>query len=119
MKLPLLMLGLAIAPSFSCFGWAQPVQANTECGGATYYDQGSVTANGESFNPGAMTVAHPWLPFGSWVTIVDQQTGRTAQARVNDRGPWVGGYILDMTPVVINALDPHRSSDIRNVCIQY
>jgi rare lipoprotein A len=119
MKFSLLTLGLALAPFFSCLGLVQPVQADTQCGSATYYDQGSVTANGESFNPGGMTVAHPWLPFGAWITIVDQQTGRSTEARVNDRGPWVGGHILDMTPVVINALDPNRSSDIRDVCISW
>jgi rare lipoprotein A len=119
MKFPSLMIGLAIAPFFTCFSLAQPAQAGSQCGGATYYDQGSVTANGEAFNASAMTVAHPWLPFGSWITIVDQRTGRSAQARVNDRGPWVGGYILDMTPVVINAIDPNRSSDIRDVCISW
>jgi rare lipoprotein A len=119
MKLPSLIAGLIVAPVLSCFGIAQLAQANAECGQATYYDQGSVTANGEAFNPSAMTVAHPWLPFGSWVTVIDQYTGRSVEARVNDRGPWVGGRILDMTPVVINVLDPKRSSDIRDVCIYW
>ena len=119
MKLPSLIAGLIVAPVLSCFGIAQLAQANAECGQATYYDQGSVTANGEAFNPSDMTVAHPWLPFGSWVTVIDQHTGRSVEARVNDRGPWVGGYILDMTPVVINVLDPNRSSDIRDVCIYW
>jgi rare lipoprotein A (peptidoglycan hydrolase) len=51
--------------------------------------------------------------------VIDQHTGRSVEARVNDRGPWVGGRILDMTPVVINVLDPKRSSDIRDVCIYW
>jgi rare lipoprotein A (peptidoglycan hydrolase) len=119
MKSPLLMFGLSLAPVFACVTFAQTAEANSSCGSATYYDQGSVTANGESFNPGALTVAHPWLPFGSWVTIVDQDTGRSVSARVNDRGPWAGGHILDMTPVVINVLDPHHTSDIRYVCIHW
>jgi rare lipoprotein A len=118
MKYPRLF-GLIAAPIFAWLGTTLAAKAGSVCGKATYYDQGTVTANGENFNPNSMTVAHPWLPFGSWITIVDQDTGLKVNARVNDRGPWAGDFILDMTPVVINRLDPRRTSDIRQVCIYW
>lgn len=100
-------------------GLAKPAQADSECGMAAYYDQGAVTANGEAFDPGAQTAAHPWLPLGSWVTVTDQETGISTDVRINDRGPWDGERILDMTPAVINIIDPNRTSDVRYVCISW
>ncbi|NJO41522.1 MAG: septal ring lytic transglycosylase RlpA family lipoprotein [Cyanobacteria bacterium CRU_2_1] len=92
---------------------------NQQCGVATYYDLGGITANGESFNSKALTAAHPSIPFGSWITVVDQHTGRSVKVRVNDRGPWIEGYILDLTPAGWKAIDPHATADIRNVCIHW
>lgn len=100
-------------------GLAKPANAGSECGMAAYYDQGAVTANGESFNPDAQTAAHPWLPLDSWVTVVDQETGISTDVRINDRGPWDGERILDMTPAVINIIDPNQTSDVRHVCLYW
>jgi rare lipoprotein A len=86
---------------------------------AAYYDQGTLTASGEAFNPGGMTAAHPWLPLGSWVTVEDQDTGISTEVRINDRGPWDGERIFDMTPAVINIIDPNRTSDVRHVCLYW
>lgn len=101
----------------TCMGAVAPVSAATECGTATYYDHPGITANGEEYNPGGLTAAHPWLPLGSWVSVVDQDTGLSVDVRINDRGPWVGGHIIDLTPVAMNAIDPERTSDIRYVCL--
>jgi rare lipoprotein A (peptidoglycan hydrolase) len=115
----LLSFGLPSAFMVFHLGSVDPAWAGTECGEAAYYDQGSVTATGEQFNPGALTAAHPWLPFGSRVTVVDQDTKLSVNVRINDRGPWTNDRILDMTPAVINVLDPKRTGDTRYVCIYW
>jgi rare lipoprotein A len=81
---------------------ATPVQAapSEQIGLASWYGdelRGKPTANGEPYNPDAMTAAHPTLPLGSFVEITALDTGRTVLVRVNDRGPYHGGRILDMS----------------------
>jgi rare lipoprotein A len=69
-----------------------PKDANPdEVGLATWYGSqfaGKKTANGERFDPGAMTAAHRHLPFGTWVDVRRPDTGRSIRVRINDRGPW-------------------------------
>ena len=48
-------------------------------------------------NAGAMTAAHRSLPFGTMVRVIDQRSGRSIQVRINDRGPFVRGRIIDLT----------------------
>lgn len=91
----------------------------TVCGIASYYDLSGITANGETFNPKALTAAHRWIPFDSIVTVVDQDTGRSVKVRINDRGPWVDQHMLDLTPAAINQLDPKRTLDLRRVCVHW
>lgn len=62
------------------------------------------TANGETMNPHAMTAAHKTLPFGSRVTVVNQRTGKQVVVRINDRGPFIKGRIIDLTPAAAAAL---------------
>lgn len=64
---------------------------------SVYHDSfsGERTANGEIYDPGAFTAAHPSLPFGTWVTV--QGPSGTVQVRINDRGPFVGGRIIDLS----------------------
>ena len=118
-KLASLMGKVSAVSVAALLGSTDPAFAGSECGPAAYYDQGSVTANGEPFDPNALTAAHPWLPMGSWVTVVDQDTGASVDVRINDRGPWDGERILDMTPAVINIIDPNQTADVRNVCIHW
>lgn len=119
MKVLLHVCKLFTACTVAVCGLAKPASAGSECGMAAYYDQGEVTANGEAFDPGGQTAAHPWLPLGSWVTVEDQETGISTDVRINDRGPWDGERILDMTPAVINIIDPSRTSDVRHVCLYW
>src|ERR1700722_9756080 len=69
-----------------------PKDANPdEVGLATWYGSqfaGKKTANGERFDPRAMTAAHRHLPFGTWVDVRRPDTGRSVRVRINDRGPW-------------------------------
>lgn len=58
---------------------------------------GNHTASGEIFNQEAMTAAHPSLPMGTKVRVTNLDTGRTVLVRINDRGPFHGGRILDLS----------------------
>jgi rare lipoprotein A (peptidoglycan hydrolase) len=59
--------------------------------------EGRKTANGEKYDSSALTAAHPSLPFGSLVRVVDPRTGRHQLVRINDRGPYQNGREMDMS----------------------
>lgn len=65
-------------------------------GRASFYRHGSRTANGERFDPSGMTAAHPSLPFGSRVRVVHPASGNEVVVRINDRGPFTGGRVIDL-----------------------
>lgn len=58
---------------------------------------GRKTANGERYNMNAMTAAHKTLPFGTRVLVTNTRNGRSVQVRINDRGPFVRGRIIDLS----------------------
>jgi rare lipoprotein A len=58
---------------------------------------GRLTANGEIYDMNAMTAAHPTLPLPSYVDVTNVANGKTVRVRVNDRGPYIGGRIIDMS----------------------
>jgi rare lipoprotein A len=66
-------------------------------GMASFYWQGQRTATGEHFNPEGMTAAHRSLPFGTRVRVTHLGNGRSVDVRINDRGPFVGGRIIDLS----------------------
>jgi rare lipoprotein A len=66
-------------------------------GMASFYWQGQRTATGEHFNPEGMTAAHRSLPFGTRVRVMHLGNGRSVDVRINDRGPFVGGRIIDLS----------------------
>jgi rare lipoprotein A (peptidoglycan hydrolase) len=63
---------------------------------SVYHDR--ITANGEHMNPNAMTAAHKSLPMGSRVTVFNKRNGRSVTVRINDRGPYVTGRVIDLSP---------------------
>ncbi len=65
---------------------------------------GPKTANGERVRSGALTAAHRTLPFGTEVRVTNVGNGRSVVVRVNDRGPFVRGRIIDLTPAGARAL---------------
>jgi rare lipoprotein A len=72
----------------------------TWVGNASWYGpafNGKKTANGEQFNCEALTAAHPNLPFGSWVRIVNPRNGKFELVRINDRGPYQEGREIDVS----------------------
>jgi rare lipoprotein A len=64
---------------------------------ASYYGQGEVTATGERFDPSAMTAAHRTLPFGTRVRVTRVDTGSSVVVRINDRGPFKPGRVIDLS----------------------
>ncbi|GAB4231510.1 MAG: hypothetical protein Kow0032_13780 [Methyloligellaceae bacterium] len=71
--------------------------AETEVGIASWYEKGARTANGEPFDPDGLTAAHPTLPFGSVVRVENLRNGRSVVLRINDRGPFVQGRVIDVS----------------------
>src|SRR5262249_10886723 len=71
---------------------------NASTGIASFYDdEGTLTANGETFNPYAMTAANKSLPFGTKLRVMNVSNGRSVVVRVNDRGPFVPGRVVDVS----------------------
>lgn len=66
-------------------------------GYASYYGSGYKTASGERFSPKGYTAAHRTLPFGTKVRVTNLRTGRTVIVRINDRGPFIRGRIIDLS----------------------
>jgi rare lipoprotein A len=69
-------------------------------GVASWYGEefaGRTTANGEIFDPMSMTAAHRTLPFGTVLDVTNPQTSQTVRVRVNDRGPYIGNRVLDLS----------------------
>jgi rare lipoprotein A len=63
------------------------------------------TASGEPMDPAALTAAHRTLPFGTNVTVTNRQNGRSTMVRINDRGPFVKGRVIDLSPAAARELD--------------
>jgi rare lipoprotein A len=80
------------------------LEAVAETGRASWYALTSRTASGERCNPKAMTAAHPSLPFGTKVQVENLRNGRSVVVRINDRGPYVAGRVIDLTKAAAAAL---------------
>jgi rare lipoprotein A len=78
-------------------------QARAESGIASVYS-GEKTANGEYAHATAYTAAHKTLPFGTFVEVTNTRTGRSVIVRINDRGPYITGRIIDLTPAGAKAI---------------
>lgn len=70
--------------------------AIAQTGVASYYKSGRVTANGERFNPHGLTAAHRTLKFGTKVRVTNLRNGKSVIVRINDRGPFIRGRIIDL-----------------------
>jgi rare lipoprotein A len=79
-----------------------------QLGMASYYRNGKVTANGEKFNPQGLTAAHRTLPFGTKVRVINVGTGKAVVVRINDRGPFIRGRIIDLALGAARAVGLHR-----------
>ena len=65
---------------------------------------GKKTANGERFNTNDLTAAHKTLPFGTQVRVTNEQTGKSVVVRINDRGPYAHGRVIDLSKAAAQAV---------------
>ena len=85
-------------------------------GGASYYAakfNGRRTANGERYRPGRLTAAHRTLRFGTRVRVTNLRNGRSVVVRINDRGPFVRGRIIDLSRAAAQRIGMIRSGVAR------
>ena len=96
-------LVLVLLGAIACGGSKAPTtlpERYSDKGTASWYGKqfhGRLTANGERFDMYALTAAHRTLPFGSIVQVTDLENGRSVAVRINDRGPFKGGRIIDLS----------------------
>lgn len=84
-------------------------EANAQCGSASWYALYSKTASGERMNPNAMTAAHRTLKFGTKVLVTNQKNGKSVVVRINDRGPFIKGRIIDLSKAAAKQIGIIRS----------
>jgi rare lipoprotein A len=77
--------------------------ALAQSGVASVYSGGK-TANGERAHAHGMTAAHRTLPFGTMVRVTHRKSGKSVVVRINDRGPFIRGRVIDLTPAAARAL---------------
>jgi rare lipoprotein A len=82
---------------------AAPTQIASQ-GIASFYTEDQETASGEKFDTNDLTAAHPTLPFGTRLRVTNVATGRSVTVRVNDRGPYVPGRVVDVSHSAADAL---------------
>ena len=109
------LAGLAFA--FACFTALAGGCASSKSEGiASYYAdkyQGRKTANGETFDSAKLTAAHRTLPFGTRVRVTNLVNGKSVDVRINDRGPFVAGRVIDLSPAAARKLDMIRAGIVR------
>ncbi len=89
------LLAVVVAAMAATFG-SLPAEAS-QCGNAAWYQHTEPTASGEPGDPNAFAAAHRTLPFGTHVRVENLANGRSVEVRINDRGPYGAGLIIDVT----------------------
>ena len=104
----------AVAMAAALFTSAGP--ASAQCGSASWYALFSQTASGEQMDPAEMTAAHRTLPFGTKLKVTNQRNGKTVIVRINDRGPFIDGRVIDLSKGAANKLG-FVNSGVTNICL--
>lgn len=117
MKKPVLfLLGFAFTIGFtSCF------RKGSETGMASFYADkyvGRKTSNGEKFKQNKLTAAHKTLPFGTKVKVTNLNNGQSVKVRINDRGPFIQGRIIDLSKKAAKKIDMVNAG-VTKVTIRY
>ncbi|MAY62271.1 MAG: septal ring lytic transglycosylase RlpA family lipoprotein [Rhizobiales bacterium] len=98
-------------------GSAAPSFAGNGCGKASWYALHSKTASGERMDPSKLTAAHRSLRFGTKIQVTNSRTGKSVVVRVNDRGPFIRGRVLDVSKAAAGRLGM-ISSGVASVCFK-
>jgi rare lipoprotein A len=102
--------------AFATFGTAS-AHAAPGCGHASWYALTSKTASGERMNPAKLTAAHRSLPFGTKVKVTNKRNGKSVIVRINDRGPFIKGRVIDVSKAAAQNIGMVRSGTAQ-VCFQ-
>jgi peptidoglycan lytic transglycosylase len=97
------LTNLVLASTLTISTIAMPVIASAQTGIASIYSGGR-TANGEHARASGLTAAHRTLPFGTMVRVTNQRSGRSVVVRINDRGPFIRGRVIDVMPAAAHVL---------------
>lgn len=108
---------LACAMAASTLIISAPAEAASGCGGASWYALGSRTASGEPMRASNLTAAHRSLRFGTKVKVTNRRNGKSVVVRINDRGPFVRGRVLDVSRAAARNLGM-ISSGTAKVCYE-
>lgn len=121
----LILLPVVLLLASSCHRKRVPASSEgvsgTETGMASFYAEsynGRKTANGEIYNSSKLTAAHKKLPFGTKVKVTNLSNGKSVKVRINDRGPFVAGRIIDLTRSAAKKIDMVNAGVVR-VRIRY
>ncbi len=93
----------AVSLTLLAFTSASITASSAQSGIASVYSGGK-TANGERAHASDLTAAHRSLPFGTKVRVTHKKTGKSVVVRINDRGPFIKGRIIDLTPAAARAI---------------
>ena len=97
----------ALSPGMATAEPAKTSSKRVQSGKASWYGpgfHGKRTASGETFNTNEMTAAHRTLPFGTKVRVVNKKTGKSVVVRINDRGPYAHGRVIDLSRASAQAI---------------
>lgn len=83
--------------------------AGASCGGASWYALSSKTASGERMNAAHLTAAHRSLKFGTKVQVTNKRNGKSVIVRINDRGPFIRGRVMDLSKAAASQIGMVRS----------
>ena len=97
------LANLVLASTLVISTIATPFAASAQTGIASIYSGGR-TANGEHARASGLTAAHRSLPFGTMVRVTNQRSGRSVVVRINDRGPFIRGRVIDLMPAAAHVL---------------
>ncbi|QLF69144.1 septal ring lytic transglycosylase RlpA family protein [Peteryoungia desertarenae] len=99
--------------------FALPVNAfaATGCGSASWYALTSKTASGERMNPAKLTAAHRTMKFGTKLKVTNPKNGKSVVVRINDRGPFIKGRVLDLSKAAAQNIGMIRAGHAK-VCYE-
>jgi rare lipoprotein A len=96
---------------------SEAAYAKSGCGGASWYALSSKTASGERMNAAKLTAAHKSLRFGTKLRVTNNRNGKSVIVRINDRGPFIRGRVLDLSKAAASQIGMIRSGHTK-VCYQ-
>ena len=110
-----LLAAIAVALPAKGMGQRRDQPGAVETGLASWYGAGNghTTASGMRFDPQAYTAAHRHLPFGTVVRVTNLANGLAVQVMINDRGPWKGGRIIDVSSIAADALQMKKAGTVK------